>query len=78
MIERDLPSLITHTQLRVETAVDALATMFLVECGVLPLVATDGPLPPELGCHLGHGNILVFLDRSNRSTSLVVPARFWL
>ena len=45
--------------------------MFLVECGVLPPAVTDGGISLELGCHLGHGNVLVFLDRNDRSTTLV-------
>lgn len=62
---------ITHPHLRVESATDALAVMFLVDCGVLPPLVTDGPLPLDRARHLGHGNVLVFLDETRSSLLLV-------
>jgi len=70
-MKSDLIASLTHANLRIETAADALAVMFLVECGVLPPAVTDGGISLELGCHLGHGNVLVFLDKNDRSTTLV-------
>lgn len=70
MTDRDLSSYITHTHLRIETAADALATMWLVECGVLP--PADGLLPLELARYLGHGNVFVFLDSCANSKTLVL------
>jgi hypothetical protein len=70
-MECNLLASLTHTHLHIETAADALAVMFLVECGVLPPATTDGGIHIELGRHLGHGNVLVFLDKSDRSTILV-------
>lgn len=70
-MEFDLMARLTHPHLRIGTAEDALAVMFLVECGVLPPAATDGGIAPELGRRLGHGNALVFLDTKHRSTDLV-------
>lgn len=69
-MERDLMASLTHTRLHIETTADALAVMFLVECGVLRPAATDG-IHLELGRHLGHGNVLVFLDQNDGSTTLV-------
>lgn len=78
MMEGDSFTNITHPQLRVEKAADALAVMFLVECGILPSTTTDGPPPLELGCHLGHGNVLVFLDNCANTTSLVLQLESWV
>ncbi|KAF8317699.1 hypothetical protein DL93DRAFT_2165546 [Clavulina sp. PMI_390] len=77
-MEVELSQLVSHTRLRITNASDALATMFLVECGVLPPGMTDGPLPEEVGTHLGHGNVYVFLNEVATSPKIKIQdGRKW-
>lgn len=68
-LERDLTRFITSTALLVENAVDALQVLWLVECGVLPVMKK--PLTKEQSQCLGHGNVMVWLDRKPESLDIV-------
>jgi hypothetical protein len=68
-LERDLTRFITSTALLVENAVDALQVLWLVECGALPVMKR--PLAKEQSRCLGHGNVMVWLDRKPASMDIV-------
>lgn len=68
-LERDLTRFITSTALLVENAEDALRVLWLVECGVIPVMKK--PLVREQSQCLGHGNVMVWLDRKPESLDIV-------
>lgn len=60
---------ITSFALSVEDAKDALEVLWLVQCGLLPLL--HRPLTEEQGKSLGHGSVLVWIDKLPDSLSNV-------
>lgn len=68
-LEYDLAPLITSTSLLIENAVEALEVLWLVECRLLrPL---DKPLIKRKSTYLGHGHVLVWIDRRPNSRDIV-------